>query len=243
MRDHITLVMHRQFMSMSERDIASASARNTTPEHPDPQSLIPSNLLDSLPERSPPPPSHTYGLPPSVTKKTYSTSSNPDPQTPPCLGSQRPPSPPPLSRLLNLSRRQQWLYCTPEQADIWKPRKNELENLNKKLNKKLKKHVRLASLHDANGEEDLDSKQKKCQQNKQQTPLSHPPPSPPPKSSSPTRQIPHHDTENGHSDPALQHLDHKLLETQTQRHTEDTHCAHAHKASENMKCKPAKKEM
>ncbi len=243
MRDHITPAMHRHFMSMFERDIASARNRNTTSEHPNPQSLIPSNLLDSLPQQPPPPPRHDYSAPPSVTKETCSMLSNPDPQTPPCLGSQRPPSLL-LSRLLTSSRQQQWLYCTPEQADIWKPRKNELETLNKKL----KKHVRFAFPHDAD-EEDAHSEQKPCQ------PKQHPPSSPP-KGSLPTRPTPHHDTETNHSPPALQYLDHKLLTIKIQRLAEETthraglqrHAsfarrAHAHQASESVEFKLAKSVM
>ena len=233
MRDHITPAMHQQFMSMFERDTTSAENIDTTSEHPNPQSLIPSDLLDPLPQQLSPPPRHTYSLPPPGAKETYSMSSNSDPQTPPCPGCQRPSSPP-LSRLLTLSWHQQWLYCTPEQANIWKPRNNELENLNKKL----KKHVRFAFPHDADtdGEQDADSEQK-------QPPQPHPSPSSPPQYSLPTRPKPDGDNANGHSAPALQDLNHKPLETQTQRHTEDTHRAHADQASESVESKLAKREM
>ena len=206
---------------MFETDIASATNRNTTPEHPNPESLIPSNLLDSLPQRSPPSPHHTYSLPPSISKQTLSTLPNPNPQTPPCLASQQPPS------RLPTSWHQQWLYCTPEQAEIWKPRKIELHNLNKKL----KKHVCFASAHDA--EEIRDSEQKQWPQR----------PFGLPNGSSPTKPTPHSDNENGPTTPGLQNLDHKLLETQTQRHTEDTHSAHAHQASESVESKLGKREM
>ncbi|KAK0508869.1 hypothetical protein JMJ35_008240 [Cladonia borealis] len=194
MRDHITPVMHRQFMSMAERNIASAEIRNMTPEHSNPESLIPSNIPDSLSELPQTLPSLANGLSPSdlndyhhqhyhAFRPRYGTSN----------GSAAPPS---------------------------KPIPGVLANPRLEKNLKITKHVRLASTNDAdaNGREGLDSEQKKCQQNKQQPPQT---PSPhPPNGSLPPQPIPHNNNSNNPTTPFPQNLNHKLLTIHTQRRAE-----------------------
>lgn len=207
--------MHRQFMSSFERSIASAENR-------DMKRLIPSNLLDSPSELAPSPPSHTNSLSPSVTKDTNPTLPNPDPQTALYPGPQQPPAPSPaLPRLVARCRQQQWLQCTTQEADTWQPRKPKLDNLDKEL----KKQFRSASPHnadaDANGEEDLNSKQKQNVQPPQTHSPHHPPPPAPPNGSLPTEPTPHHGNDNVPTTPALHSIDDNLPEIQTQRRSEE----------------------
>ena len=226
---------------MFDRDIASAESRNMTPVRPNLESLIPSNLLESHLQSPTQPPHNTDSLPPSDTEETHSTPSNLEPQTPPRLVSQHPPSPA-LLRLRARARQQQWILCAPEQADPWKPTKPEVENLDKEL----REQVRFASPHDAaasvNAEEDPESKQKQCQQKQDQPPQTLSPnghPSHPPNGSLPTKPISHHDPSNGLTTPALHYIDHQLLQVQTQRRAEEetpstsARAAEAHHGSES----------
>ena len=137
MADDVTPVMHRHSISTFESRIASVRNQNIIPEYPNPDSLIPSDLFNSLPQQPPSGPSSTYSTPPSAAKDTYAMSSTPGPKTPLYPSSTQPPSQC-ISRLLALLQHQQWLHCPEEQAEIWKPRKNEIEYLNHKLNKNIR---------------------------------------------------------------------------------------------------------